>query len=122
MSTADENSRAAAMIHQAHKKDREDGSQQHMLAVLQSLPADRVDAALDLVWAITAVDVEHFTKDIDADAAEMAKGMAERAGSPAYLAAYIARIGQRHSSEVSLRIAHHLLGHAIDQLAERKAG
>ena len=121
MNTADEINKTAVAIYLAREKDREEGGQHHSLALMQSLPWERLRPAIDLVFALCAIDIETHSKDVDADAADMAKTMADETGNAAACAADIARIAHRHPSEVSLKVARNLMDHAIDQLDERKA-
>lgn len=122
MNTADEINKTAVAIYLAREKDREEGGQHHSLALMQSLPWERLRPAIDLVFALCAIDIETHSKDVDADAADMAKTMADETGNAAACAADIARVAHRHSSEVSFRVAQHLITHALEQLEERKAG
>lgn len=121
MTTADEVNRTAVAVYRAHQKDREDGGSHHASTLAQSVPWDELKPALDLLWALSAIDIETFSKDVDADAADMAQAIAAKTDAPAEMGAYLARIAHRHPSEVSLKVARNLMDHAIKQLAERKA-
>lgn len=122
MTTVDETSEIAIALYKAHMKDREEDGNPNVTEVTQPLSWEKLRPAIDLVWVLSAIDIETFSDDLEADTADMAQSIASKTDEPARIASYFASLAHRHSSAVSLRVARHLLTHAIDQLEERTAG
>jgi hypothetical protein len=118
MSTVDRVTQTAAAFVQARMKDREEGGGRHTAELAQTVPWVDLKPALDLAWALSAIDIETFSKDLDADAEDVARTIASMTDAPAEMAAHLARLVCRHPSVFSLKVVRNLMDHAIEQFEE----